>query len=105
VHALLGDVAALKTLPRVDVAIASEVLEHVADPNSVARALVQCATRFVLVTVPSEPDDNPEHIRLFTVDSLRNVFLQAGATRVNVEAVRGHFFALVTVAGAANARL
>jgi ubiquinone/menaquinone biosynthesis C-methylase UbiE len=84
-----------------DVAIASEVLEHVRDERAAARELVRVARRFVIVTVPSVPDDNPEHVRLFSADSLRALFLSAGALRVQVDGVRGHLFAVVSVAPSA----
>lgn len=79
-----------------DVAIAAEVLEHVADENKAARALVRAARRFVLVTVPSQPDHNPQHLRLFTASTLRSLFVDAGAAKVVVDGVRGHLFAVVT---------
>lgn len=79
-----------------DVAVASEVLEHVRDERAAARSLLRVARRFIAVTVPSQPDDNPEHVRLFSADSLRQLFMDAGAARVNVDGVRGHLFALVS---------
>jgi SAM-dependent methyltransferase len=80
----------------VDVAIASEVLEHVANAHAAAASLVRVARRFIVVTVPSQPDDNPEHVRLFTADSLRALFRGAGAARINIDGVRGHFVAVIT---------
>lgn len=99
VSAAVGDVCALDVDDgAVDVACALEVLEHVGDVDAAARELVRVARRFVLVTVPSVPDNNPEHIRLFTKDTLTALFVRAGAKKVVVDAVRGHFFAVVTIA-------
>jgi 2-polyprenyl-3-methyl-5-hydroxy-6-metoxy-1,4-benzoquinol methylase len=77
-----------------DVATVLEVLEHVDDPAAVARELLRVAKRAVLATVPSHEDDNPEHIRLFTADTLRALFESAGARRVTVDGVRGHLTAV-----------
>lgn len=73
-----------------DVVTVLEVLEHVADPLPVAREIVRVARGHILASVPSEPDDNPEHIRLFDAPSLVDLFLTAGANQARVEAVRGH---------------
>jgi SAM-dependent methyltransferase len=81
-----------------DVLTALEVLEHIEDVGAAAREILRVARRFVVVTVPSQPDNNPEHLRVFSKDSLTALFVEAGAARVNVDGVRGHFFAVVSVA-------
>ena len=77
-----------------DVVTALEVLEHIPDVEAAAREIVRVAKRFVVVTVPSQPDNNPEHLRLFSKESLTALFPNC---RVNVDGVRGHFFAVVSV--------
>lgn len=83
-----------------DVVTVLEVLEHVPDPAAVAREVVRVARGHVVASVPSEPDDNPEHVRLFDARSLAALFEGAGARRPRVEKVRGHFV-LVAAAGPA----
>ena len=78
-----------------DGASALEVLEHLQDPAAAARELVRVARRFVVVSVPSKPDDNPEHLRLFSPDDLERLFKDAGARRVDVEHVLNHRLAVV----------
>ncbi len=79
-----------------DIVTALEVLEHVDDPLPVARELLRVARRFVVVSVPSQPDDNPEHVRLFDADTLTQLFAGLGAPRVQLAWVPGHMIATVT---------
>ncbi len=53
------------------------------------------ARRFVVASVPSQPDNNPEHWRLFTSDSLASLSMDAGAEPVQIEHVRGYRAAVV----------
>ena len=80
--------------PPCDGATLLEVLEHVDDPMAVARAVLGCVERFAIVSVPSQPDDNPDHVRLFTDETLEGLLREAGAVRVQSDRVRGHLLAL-----------
>lgn len=53
------------------------------------------ARQYVLVTVPSKPDDNPEHIHLFSNDDLARLF--TGAKWVKFGSVLNHRFAMIAV--------
>lgn len=81
----------------VEVATVLEVLEHVENPERAAAELLRVARRAIVASVPSQPDDNPQHIRLYTRASLENLFLGAGARRVTIEYVPGHMIAVVRV--------
>jgi len=74
-----------------------EVLEHMPDPARAAHEAVRVARRFVVATVPSKEDDNPEHIHLFDRGSLAKLFEEAGARRVTVEHVLNQVVALALI--------
>jgi len=74
---------------------ALEILEHAVNPEQVAREALRLAHRFLIISVPSEKDDNPEHCRLFDRPTLEALFREAGARRVTVRQVPGHHIALV----------
>jgi ubiquinone/menaquinone biosynthesis C-methylase UbiE len=81
----------------VDVVTALEVLEHVTDVERAAAEIVRVARRFVVVSVPSHPDDNPQHIRLFSPESLQALLRAAGADKVTVDYVPNHMIAVARV--------
>ena len=92
---ILGDVTELKLdQDSFDVVTILEVLEHVPDPSRALREVCRVARRFVVLSVPSAPDDNPEHIHLFTASALVAPLQAAGAVRVTCEHVRGHLIAV-----------
>jgi ubiquinone/menaquinone biosynthesis C-methylase UbiE len=48
-----------------DVVTALEVLEHIPLAEDALRQMMRLASKFVVVTVPSKPDNNPEHVHFF----------------------------------------
>ena len=80
-----------------DVVTMLEVLEHIPEVEKAIAAAVKIARKHVVVTVPSKPDDNPEHIHLLTKDILTDLFGRAGCTRLRFDGVNGHLFMVATV--------
>jgi 2-polyprenyl-3-methyl-5-hydroxy-6-metoxy-1,4-benzoquinol methylase len=80
-----------------DVVTLLEVLEHMPRPERALAHAVRAARRFVVATVPSKEDDNPEHIHLFDADLLRALFAEAGAKNISIDYVRGHILAIASL--------
>ena len=81
-----------------DVVTILEVLEHLQNPQQALSNLVSVARRFVLLSVPSVPADNPEHLHLFSPEQLREMARIAGAARTTIEHVLNHRIVLIRVA-------
>jgi ubiquinone/menaquinone biosynthesis C-methylase UbiE len=72
-----------------------EVMEHMPAPEKAAAEALRVASRFVVVSVPSKEDDNPEHIHLFDKTKLETMFLSAGAKNIKFDFVLNHIIAVV----------
>lgn len=81
-----------------DVVTILEVLEHIPDPERAVAEVVRVARRSVVLSVPSQEDDNPEHLHLFGQRRLRELFAEAGIKRINFAYVPGHLVAVARVA-------
>jgi 2-polyprenyl-3-methyl-5-hydroxy-6-metoxy-1,4-benzoquinol methylase len=73
-----------------DVLTMLEVLEHLESPDLALRGAMETARRFLIASVPSVRDDNPEHLHLFGVEQLADMAAKAGAKRVTFEHVLNH---------------
>lgn len=82
-----------------DVVTLLEVLEHIPQVERAVAAAVRLARRYVIATVPSKPDNNPEHIHLLTKDRLTALFSAAGCERLKFSGVNGHLVLFASVEG------
>lgn len=73
-----------------DVVTMLEVLEHIPDTKKAVSNAVRLARRYIIVSVPSKPDDNPEHIHLFSNEDLKTCFLAEGCSGVKFMSVTNH---------------
>jgi len=97
-EALHGDVTALPFADRsFDVVTMLEVLEHIPDTRKALAEVCRVARRFVLFSVPSKADDNPEHIHLFDQPQFRSLLSEQGITRVNFEYVLNHMIIIARI--------
>ena len=79
-----------------DIVTALEVLEHLVQPQIAILNIVAMAQRFVVFSVPSKPDNNPEHLHLFSAKQLETWLLDAGARQVRFEYVHNHMIGVVS---------
>jgi 2-polyprenyl-3-methyl-5-hydroxy-6-metoxy-1,4-benzoquinol methylase len=82
----------------VDVVTILEVLEHLGtwdDVRDACSEALRVADRFVIASVPSKPDDNPDHHRVFTPHRLAESFMEVGAQKAKTEHVLNHIVVLV----------
>ena len=80
-----------------DVVTLLEVLEHIPEVERAVKAAVKMARKYVVVSVPSKEDDNPEHIHLLTKDILTKLFADAGCTKLHFGGVNGHLIMMATI--------
>ncbi|MCC8114408.1 MAG: class I SAM-dependent methyltransferase [Bacteroidales bacterium] len=73
-----------------DVVTMLEVMEHIPDTEAVVRNAVRLTRNYIIVSVPSKPDDNPEHIHLFSNEDLQDLFLKHGCKKVKFISVTNH---------------
>ncbi len=99
-HVMQADICACPMAERsVDVVTLLEVLEHIPNVEAAVRSAVRIARQYVVVTVPSKEDDNPEHIHLLTHERLTALFSACGVTRLSFDAVPGHLFMIAKIGG------
>ncbi|MBE6957633.1 MAG: class I SAM-dependent methyltransferase [Ruminococcaceae bacterium] len=80
-----------------DVVTLLEVLEHIPQVGKAISAAVTMARHYVVVSVPSQKDDNPEHIHLLTKDILTALFRDAGCTKLHFSGVNGHLILIASI--------
>ena len=81
----------------VEVVTALEVIEHISSPQRAASEAVRVARNYVIASVPSQEDGNPEHLHLFDRQRFASLLLSAGAKSVKIDFVLNHMIAVARV--------
>jgi ubiquinone/menaquinone biosynthesis C-methylase UbiE len=98
VRALQGDVTTLECADdSFDIVTMLEVLEHIPATAPALAEVCRVARRAVVLSVPSKPDNNPEHIHLFDQAGLTARLREAQAERVNVSYVHNHMIVVASL--------
>ena len=99
--AMQGDLCDCPEIPNQsrDIVTLLEVLEHIPDTAAALRSAVRIARKSLVISVPNQPDNNPEHIHLFTKDSMTEHLHNAGCHRLSFDAVPGHMLVFVQLDG------
>lgn len=98
VKALLGDATQLPFADSsFDVVTMLEVLEHIPATAMALKEVCRVARRFLILSVPSKEDDNPEHIHLFNQIRLQKLLQEQGITRISFEYVLNHMIAIARI--------
>ena len=96
-HALQSNICDFSAERQFDVVTLLEVLEHITDIAAAVRNAVRLARLYVVVSVPSKADDNPEHIHLLTQDVLTQLFRDAGCVNLRFFRVPEHLILIVKI--------
>jgi ubiquinone/menaquinone biosynthesis C-methylase UbiE len=96
--ALKADVTALPFVEQsFDVVTMLEVLEHIPDVRRALAEICRVANKFVILSVPSKEDDNPEHIHLFNQQRLQQLLEELDIRRVTFDYVPNHMIIVARI--------
>jgi ubiquinone/menaquinone biosynthesis C-methylase UbiE len=80
-----------------DVVTMLEVLEHIPNTQRALAEICRVASRFIVLSVPSKEDNNPEHIHLFDQQSIKDALKEHGITRVTSDYVLNHLIIVARI--------
>ena len=80
-----------------DVVCMLEVLEHIEDLEGAVANAMRIAKKYIIASVPSKRDDNPEHINFLTRDTLTGLFTKHKKCKISFDEVPEHLIALIQI--------
>lgn len=92
-----SDITSIKLEKKYDVVTMLEVLEHIPNVTKAIENAINLANNYIVITVPSKKDNNPEHIHLLTKNILTNIFHSFGITDLIFSGVNGHLFLVAKI--------
>jgi len=97
---MLGDINSIPFVDNsFDVVTALEVMEHLTNPLQAAKEITRVSKKFSIISVPSKPDENPQHLSLLKQQDIEHMFNQAGAEKLSFEWVNGHMISVIQSKG------
>ena len=79
-----------------EVSTALEVLEHLPEPRLALAEMTRLARRMVILSVPSKPDDNLEHLHVLSFEQLSLWLRELGWTKIKEAGVLNHLIVIAT---------
>jgi ubiquinone/menaquinone biosynthesis C-methylase UbiE len=99
VKAINKDILDFSSNNKFDVVTALEVLEHIPLVKQALKNILRLAKEFVIITVPSKPDNNPEHVHFFSekriVDLINSIKTEECINKIQVSYVRNSMIVLI----------
>jgi len=77
VSSFCGSISDYKSNEKYDVVTALEVMEHIPEVQDAMDNIVKLCKKYYIASVPSKPDNNPDHIHLFSEQSFANIVEKA----------------------------
>ena len=84
------DICSFNNNEKYEVVTLLEVLEHIPNVVDAIKNAINLSSKFIVVTVPSKEDNNPEHIHLLTKEKLTKLFNDLGVTNLKFSGVNNH---------------
>jgi ubiquinone/menaquinone biosynthesis C-methylase UbiE len=78
-----------------DAVSALEVLEHMENPEIALDELLRVTRDYIIISVPSKEDNNPEHIHFLTEKRIKDFLGKRGVKKVDCHYVLNHMIAVV----------
>lgn len=95
----VGDVQSLPFQDNVfDLVTALEVVEHLPNPLQGIKEIMRVSKKFAIISVPSKPDNNIQHLHFFGKEEMTELCNAGGAKNVSFEWVNGHMITIARVA-------